>query len=425
MNDIIEVQCDGLIGPTHNYSGLSFGNVASSGNAGHISYPKMAALQGLDKMKFVHDLGCTQIILPPPLRPNLSLLKQAYIKEDKKLNDVQKRIWRAAWSASTMWSANAATVSPAMDCADHMLHITIANLLSGMHRTQEADERYKQFMHIFGNIAHIHPPLFHCASFSDEGAANHMRLCSSHQQAGVEIFVYGRNDHSAPGKFPARQTQLSCELVATQHRLDTSRTIIAQQHPVAIDAGVFHNDVIAMSNEHTLILHEYSFAEHDRTIEEIRSKCHFDVSIITIKESELPLEDAVRSYFYNSQLLTLPNDDMAIIAPTEVRDTPAAAAQMQRLIDDADCPISAIHYLDVRESMKNGGGPACLRLRIPMSHDALQQIPQTYIFSEKQYETLKHIIESTYPEHIAPDDIYSDTLKDIVFKAHQQLMTAF
>ncbi len=424
-SNVIEVQCDGLIGPTHNYSGLSFGNIASSNNAENTSYPKMAALQGLNKMKFVHDLGCAQIILPPPLRPNEALLDMAQVSDTNNLSAIQKQIWRAAWSASTMWSANAATVSPAADCADNILHITIANLLSGMHRAQEAPERYEQFKQIFGKVARIHPALFACAPLSDEGAANHMRLCKSHGESGVEIFVYGRNEQSAPKKFPARQTQKSCDLLALHHALPESRTVIAQQHPTAIDAGVFHNDVIAMSNQNTLILHEYTFAEHAATLNEIQNKCDFDLCVITIKESELSLSDAVKSYFYNSQLLTLTDGSMAIIAPTEVRDTPDAAAQMQRLVDDAHCPVQAVHYLDVRESMKNGGGPACLRLRVAIEQNALEHIPSAYRFSDQQYDTLSKLIERYYPNEIAPDDIYSTTLKNDVITAYKMLMTAF
>ena len=46
-----EINFDGLVGPSHNYAGLSPGNLASARNAGAISYPRAAALQGIEKMR--------------------------------------------------------------------------------------------------------------------------------------------------------------------------------------------------------------------------------------------------------------------------------------------------------------------------------------------------------------------------------------
>jgi succinylarginine dihydrolase len=424
-DSVIEVQCDGLIGPSHNYSGLSVGNVASLSNADAVSFPRMAALQGLEKMKFVHDLGCAQIILPPPLRPNPAILALAQSEGKTHLSDVQCELVRAAWSASTMWSANAATISPASDSADGKTHITIANLVSGVHRAQEASERLAQFQHIFGNVAIVHPALPACTMLADEGAANHMRLSASHADAGVQVFVYGRTDTASPKKFPARQTKKACEVIALQHQLSPDRTLMVQQHPDAIDAGVFHNDVIAMSNHHVLILHEYSFVNNAETIAALRILSDVNLYVVTITANELSLAEAVKSYFYNSQLLTLPSGDMAIIAPTEVRDTPAAAAQMQRLLDDPACPIKHLYYRDVRESMRNGGGPACLRLRIALPKSALNAIPANYRFSDHQYDKLCDIITRFYPEQIAPQDIYNAALRDDVERAHEKLSALF
>src|SRR3954449_10665729 len=71
-----EVNFDGIVGPTHNYAGLSFGNVASMSHRRAVSSPKQAALQGLAKMKFLHGLGVMQAVLPPHERPHLPTLRR-------------------------------------------------------------------------------------------------------------------------------------------------------------------------------------------------------------------------------------------------------------------------------------------------------------------------------------------------------------
>ena len=72
----VEANFDGLVGPTHNYAGLSWGNVASRSNVHAQSNPREAALQGLAKMKRLADRGYVQGILPPHERPHLPTLRR-------------------------------------------------------------------------------------------------------------------------------------------------------------------------------------------------------------------------------------------------------------------------------------------------------------------------------------------------------------
>ncbi len=427
MQHSLEVQCDGLIGPTHNYAGLSIGNLASQFHAGETAHPKKAALQGLEKMRFVHGLGCEQIILPPPLRPNLNLLQQLGIAMGAHdLTTTEQHLIHSAWSASSMWAANAATASPAPDTEDGALHLSAANLVSTLHRTQEAQEHVETLRHVFGNVATIHPPLPACLSLMDEGAANHMRLCPAHGQPGLELFVYGRDASTTdtPSRYPARQTRQASECIAHRHRLPPERCIFARQHPDAIDAGVFHNDVIAMSNEHVLIYHEYTFADEQSVLDAIHARADFPITTIRFSDNELPLQDAVASYLFNSQLLSLEKDRMALIAPIECQQNAAAAIAVERLIVNHN-PIHEVHYLDVRESMHNGGGPACLRLRVVLETGLLEQIPSAYRFSEERYETLRRFITDHYPETLTPDQLYDPVCAQAMHHVYHQLMTHF
>jgi succinylarginine dihydrolase len=415
MTKWTEVQCDGLVGPTHNYAGLSHGNIASETHAASVSNPRKAALQGLEKMRYVASRGIPQVILPPHPRPNLSLLEalgfHGTLADMLQSAAEQYPLALAqAYSAAHMWTANAATVSPSPDSQDSKLHVTVANLASTVHRQQEASYNRRLLATIFSNAAYIHEALPACVPLTDEGAANHMRLCASHGDAGVEVFVYGQIagdcDKPRPQRYPARQTLQSVQALARKHRLTEERVVFVQQQPKAIDDGVFHNDVIAMSNETLLIYHEAAFVEEQAFLDELRGKLQpVELQAIRITEEELPLEQAVKSYFFNSQLLSLPEGGMAIIAPRECEEITQANAALDRLVAKNDCPVQEVKYLDVRESMKNGGGPACLRLRVVMSDTEFARINPSFLYSEALHERLEHWVKEHYREKVTMQDL--------------------
>lgn len=421
MAEYVELQCDGLVGLTHNYAGLSHGNVASASNALSISSPKKAALQGLEKMRFVASLGIPQMVLPPHHRPNLGLLRQlgfsGSVQEmlDSAYRADPKTLF-AAWSASGMWAANMATVSPALDTADGTLHFTPANLASTLHRQQEAAFSQRVLERIFGGIAAVHAPLPACAPLTDEGAANHLRLSAGHGEVGVEVFVYGEAEQQK--QYPVRQKRAACEAIIRLHGLKNA--VLVQQHPEAIDAGVFHNDVIAMSNENLLIYHEKAFLNEAAFLAELREKFPA-LHAIRLTEEELPMQAAVASYFFNSQLLSLPGGGMAVIAPSESAEILQAKAVFDRLENDPSIPIQKVHHLNLRESMRNGGGPACLRLRVALAEGQLAGLPQTVMYSPQLHARLEAWIEEYYPEQLAPEGLRDAALAESCQKAYGEL----
>ncbi|WP_425229915.1 N-succinylarginine dihydrolase [Sphingomonas sp.] len=347
---LIEVNFDGIVGPTHNYAGLSLGNLAAAQNAGAPSHPRAAALQGIAKMRANLRLGLAQGILLPHRRPNREWLATLGTEPA-----TAGQLWSAASSASVMWAANAATVSPAPDTADGRCHLTVANLVTMPHRSHEWPETLRQLQLAFahpGFAVHgaVPPP------FGDEGAANHMRLCERHEAAGVEVFVYGVGG----GAFPARQHRVASEAVARRHGVTA---LFAQQSPAAIAAGAFHNDVVAVANEHVLLTHEQAFADPARLYAALRARLP-GVEIIEVPASAVSLADAVASYLFNAQLVTLPGSGgMALILPSEAQ-THARVWRWLEALAAGNGPIRRLVPVDVRESMANGGGPACLRLRV-------------------------------------------------------------
>src|SRR3990170_8357379 len=104
---IVEINFDGIVGPSHNYAGLSLGNLASTRNAGVVSRPRGAALEGVAKMRANLALGLTQGVFMPHPRPHNEWLAQL----GATLETAGPAIAANAMSASAMWAANAATVS--------------------------------------------------------------------------------------------------------------------------------------------------------------------------------------------------------------------------------------------------------------------------------------------------------------------------
>ena len=387
-----EINFDGLVGPSHNYAGLSLGNLASTRNAQAVSHPRAAALQGIEKMRANLHLGLIQGIFLPQWRPDGRWLAAL----GTNITNAEPAIRAAAMSASSMWAANAATVSPAADTEDGLTHLTAANLVTMPHRSHEWPQTLAQLRIAFSDRQAfvVHPPV--PAPFGDEGAANHMRLCDSHADRGVEIFVYGQSD----GPYPARQHVEASKAVARLHRLDPARTIFAKQSPDAIAAGAFHNDVVAVANENVLFAHERAFADKERLYTDIRNLLP-SVQIIEVPDQAVSLADAIQSYLFNAQLVTLPDGGMALILPSEARSVGKVWAWLEKMIT-GNGPIRQIVPVDVRQSMANGGGPACLRLRVVADP---ANVDPRFLMQERKLDEIAAIVGRYWPEEIAAAEL--------------------
>ena len=417
-----EYNFDGLIGPTHNYAGLSFGNLASATNAGAASSPKEAALQGLAKMRAAMELGLKQGFLPPQDRPHLKTLRAlGFSGSDKQVieqaHKTEPQLLANCYAASTMWTANAGTVAPSPDTADGKVHFTAANLAANFHRSIEADTTARVLAHIFDDekyFAH-HPPLPGAMHFGDEGAANHGRLCENHGDAGVHLFVYGQDGD----RFPARQKRRASEAVARNHQLDSAKTVFVEQSKLALDAGAFHNDVVGVANGSVLFLHAQSFADPQAAYTAIRDAAPF-VEIVEAPADKVSLEDCIKSYLFNSQLLTLPGGEMALLLPQESEENERVKAFVDETLSRNN-PINRVIYKNVRESMRNGGGPACLRLRVVMSDDEAAAANDHFILTDEKITELEGWVRTHYRDRIEPDDLRDPALMEESFAAMQAL----
>ena len=406
-----EINFDGIIGPTHNYAGLSFGNLAAMRNAGRVSQPRAAALQGVDKMRANLALGLVQGLFVPHARPNRGWLQRL----GATMEEADATLAANAMSASAMWAANAATVSPAPDTADGRCHLTVANLKTMAHRSHEWPGTLAQLLVAFADRSSfaVNAPV--PPAFGDEGAANHMRLTPSHGEQGIELFVYGVSG----GAFPARQHIEASRAVARLHKLDQQRTIFVQQSEEAIAAGAFHNDVVAVANERVLFAHEQAFADRNSVI----AGCERLVpgfELVEVPAADVSLEDAISSYLFNAQLVTLPDGEMTLVVPTEARETPSVWNWVERHLS-GNGPIRHVEVVDVRQSMANGGGPACLRLRVVADPAT---VDPRFLVDDSKLDAVAEVIRTKWPIEIDTADLQKPALIDDCQTARLALLEA-
>lgn len=428
MTSAVEANADGLIGPTHSYAGLSPGNLASSLNAGEASNPRAAVLQGLDKMKRLADLGLPQFVLPPHERPDIRFLRSlGFTGSDAR---VLGQAWKdapsfaaAACSASPMWAANATTVTPSADSADGRVHFTPANLVTNLHRSLEHRQTTRALDALFPDPERfaVHDALPSVAHLADEGAANHVRLCADHGQAGVNLLVWGREAYEPwSGPYPARQTREASEAIARRH--GASGPVLARQSRAAIAGGTFHNDVVCVGTLDTLFHHDLAFEDTRGTHAAIRAAAvGFDPIFVEVSSADLPLADAISSYLFNSMLVSLPGEDrLTLICPTETRDNARSHAVAQGLVT-SNGPIGRVEYVDVRQSMRNGGGPACLRLRVVLTEAEQAATNPAMRMTDTLHARLSQWGSTHYRDTLTPADLADPALLDESRRALDEL----
>ena len=436
MPGVQEYNFDGIVGPTYHYAGLSYGNLASMGSAGRSANPRQAAIEGLLKMGLLMEMGVKQAVFPPRERPHMAVLRQLGFtgKDEDVLNQAYREapaLLTALSSASGMWSANAATVTPSADALDSKLHLTPANLVGNLHRSIEAQETTKFLRRLFydRNTMTVHTPLPAQPAFGDEGAANHLRLSPKHGSAGLEVFVFGRDDldrhRNLPTRFPARQTLLSSQAIARRHRLPPERTLFLQQNPSLIDRGVFHDDVICVANEDVLFYHASAFKAGRTAIDDIQKKfqrlCGSDLKIIRISQDELSVEEAVATYLFNSQIITLPGGGMTLIAPAECEHNPRTRSIIEGICNDSANPIRNARYINVRQSMQNGGGPACLRLRVVLTERETASLHQAVVLTPELHMKLIDWVKRNYRDRLKTSDLADPLLLNEIRTALDEL----
>jgi succinylarginine dihydrolase len=402
----VELNLDGLVGPTHNYAGLSLDNVASRASRARPSDPRAAAREGIAKMRALLALGVPQGVLPPHERPHLPTLRRlGFAGDDARALAAAARtapeLLAACSSASAMWAANAATVTPSADAADGRLHLTPANLVTHAHRAIEAPTTGRVLARIFadpGRFA-VHPSLPATPAYADEGAANHVRLLPRGGRA-VHLFVHG-----------GRQAEAASRALARAAGLAAGATRFAAQLPEAVAAGAFHNDVVMVGHRDVLLCHERALAGQPAALASLAPSGH-GVRVVVIPEAEVPLADAVASYLLNGQLVTDAAGRVTLVVPAECREVASVSAWLDRQEADPDGPIERVAVVEVRQSMRNGGGPACLRVVVPVTGAERAAMLPSVLVDEARLTDLEAWVDRHHRDRLEPADLADPALLD-------------
>ena len=410
-----EINFDGLIGPTHNYAGLSQGNLASQKHLNKTSNPKAAALQGLDKMRLVMDQGIPQGFFLPHERPHLKTLRVLGFggTDEEVINRAAKQnpiLLKNVYSASSMWAANAATFSPSIDSYDQNMHITPANLNTMFHRSIESQFTQAQLELMFGRVAIVHDPIENISGYGDEGAANHLRVSEQHLKPGFQIFVYGSSAFEVHQGMITRQAEEISKAVSIMHQLDPDRVLFLKQNEQAINAGSFHNDIVSLANEEVFIFHQEAFADRvelERILHHLKDHVK-GFHPIEILSEDISLDDLVSSYLLNSQLITAKNNEMMMLLPEEVQNHSNCMRWLEEI--KSSSPIKHIEFVDIRQSMMNGGGPACLRFKITVNNDEFNQINEKFLLTPKKLMDLRALVTKHYRDKLNPADLLDNNL---------------
>jgi succinylarginine dihydrolase len=239
----------------------------------------------------------------------------------------------------------------------------------------------------------------------------------------VDFFVYGRRGYGpgpSPTRFPARQTLEASQAIARRHGLHPARTVFAQQNPMAVDRGVFHNDVIAVGHGATMLCHEHAWLDGNAVLADLAARVGGGFEPIVVRDDDVTVDEAVSTYLFNSQLIERPDGRLLLVAPAECREHPRVARFLERLVATTGS-IADVVTFDLRQSMRNGGGPACLRLRVPLTPDERSSIRANVFLDDALADALDAWIRRNYRDRLAPSDLGDPSLLDESRRALDEL----
>jgi succinylarginine dihydrolase len=141
---------------------------------------------------------------------------------------------------------------------------------------------------------------------------------------------------------------------------------------------------------------------------------------VRVPTAAVPVADAVASYLFNSQLLSKDDGRMALVIPHECQENAAVARYLEGLVASGG-PVDELIRFDLRQSMRNGGGPACLRLRVALTGAEAAAMHQGVLMTEDLYRTLAAWVEKHYRDRLEPADLADPALALEIHAALEEL----
>jgi succinylarginine dihydrolase len=109
-----------------------------------------------------------------------------------------------------------------------------------------------------------------------------------------------------------------------------------------------------------------------------------------------------------------------LVAPVECSDHAVVSDYLARLTDGRG-PIKDVATFDLKQSMRNGGGPACLRLRVDLAPDERAAVRANVFLDDALAAALEGWIVTHYRDRLAPEDLSDPALLDESRRALDEL----
>lgn len=305
-----------------------------------------------------------------------------------------------------MWVANAATIAPSADTLDGKVHLTVANLNNKFHRSLEAPVTESLLKAIFNDEEKfsVHSALPQVALLGDEGRQTTIVSAVITVNRVCNFLSTGEKKAMIPGLPLSGATDSRSQRGGGKAESGESPTgDFRPAKPGRYRPGRFHNDVIAVSNRRVLFCHQQAFARQSQLLANLRARVNGFMAI-EVPATQVSVSDTVSTYLFNSQLLSRDDGSMMLVLPQECREHAGVWGYLNELLA-ADNPISELKVFDLRESMANGGGPACLRLRVVLTEEERRAVNPAVMMNDTLFNALNDWVDRYYRDRLTAADL--------------------
>ncbi len=178
--------------------------------------------------------------------------------------------------------------------------------------------------------------------------------------------------------------------------------------------------MIAVGSGSLLLCHEQAYVDQAHVLDALAQSIGDSFEAIVVPDAALTVDDAVSTYLFNSQLLPRADGRFMLVAPADIRDNPRVSAYVDALIASGG-PIAEVLTFDLRQSMRNGGGPACIRLRVPLTAEERAAVSARVFVDDALADELEAWIRRNYRDRLSPADLADPSLLDESRRALDEL----
>jgi succinylarginine dihydrolase len=204
-----------------------------------------------------------------------------------------------------------------------------------------------------------------------------------------------------------RQSLWASKAICQLHALSSTQVWLQKQSKEAISRGIFHNDIISMNSHDLLVFHQQAYENHESLIEKLTA---LGICCVEIKAEEFSLEHALKTYFFNSEFIKGKDGSQVLVMSEKCQHDAKVHAQLERIQTAYNKEIKTI-YVDLDDSLKNGGGPACLRLRVQLNQEQFSAIPSKFLLTQNKLNALQEVVTRFYRESLSYEDVFTETFQ--------------